>query len=150
MIKSAIANPYATLVGVIILLIFGSIAMGQIPVQLKPAIEPPEVSVQTFYFGASPIEIECEFVCSPNGTNIWTVTNAGKSFGVITLEQATYNSVNAVYAQVSNEVGPANIVDVAKRMGVTESSLNPVLSIVLGTSEVTTIEMASAYVLAKR
>ncbi|MEZ5338331.1 MAG: efflux RND transporter permease subunit [bacterium] len=58
MIKAAISNPYATLVGVIILLIFGAIAMGQIPVQLKPAIEPPEVSVQTFYFGASPIEIE--------------------------------------------------------------------------------------------
>ena len=58
MIKAAISNPYATLVGVIILLIFGSIAMGQIPIQLKPAIEPPEVSVQTFYFGASPIEIE--------------------------------------------------------------------------------------------
>ena len=95
--------------------------------------------------GASPIEIECEFVCSPDGTNIWTVTNAGKSLGVITLEQATYNSVNAVYAQVSNEVGPSNVVDVAKRMGVTESSLNPVLSIVLGTSEVSTLEMASAY-----
>ena len=58
MIKAAISNPYATLVGVIILLIFGTIAMGQIPIQLKPAIEPPEVSVQTFYFGASPIEIE--------------------------------------------------------------------------------------------
>ena len=95
--------------------------------------------------GKSPIKIECEFVCSPDGTNIWTVTNAGSSYGVITLEQATYNSVNAVYAQVSNEVGPSNIVDVARRMGVTESSLNPVLSIVLGTSEVSTLEMANAY-----
>jgi membrane peptidoglycan carboxypeptidase len=95
--------------------------------------------------GASPIKIECEFVCSPDGTNIWTVTNAGASLGVISLEQATYNSVNAVYAQVSNEVGPSNIVDVAKRMGITESSLNPVLSIVLGTSEVSTLEMANAY-----
>lgn len=95
--------------------------------------------------GASPIKIECEFVCSPNGTNIWTVTNAGASLGVITLEQATYNSVNSVYAQVSNEVGPPAIVDVARRMGITESSLNPVLSIVLGTSEVSTLEMANAY-----
>lgn len=95
--------------------------------------------------GASPIKIECEFICSPDGTNIWTVTNAGASLGVITLEQATYNSVNAVYAQVSNEVGPSSIVDVARRMGITESSLNPVLSIVLGTSEVSTLEMANAY-----
>ncbi|MDH3190191.1 MAG: transglycosylase domain-containing protein [Acidimicrobiia bacterium] len=95
--------------------------------------------------GASPLEIECEFVCSPDGSNIWTVSNAGSSLGVITLEQATYNSVNTVYAQVSNEVGPSNIVDVARRMGVTESSLNPVLSIVLGTSEVSTLEMANAF-----
>jgi membrane peptidoglycan carboxypeptidase len=95
--------------------------------------------------GASPIKIECEFVCSPDGTNIWTVTNAGASLGVITLEQATYNSVNAVYAQVSNEVGPPAIVDVARRMGITDASLNPVLSIVLGTSEVSTLEMANAY-----
>lgn len=95
--------------------------------------------------GKSPIKIECEFVCSPDGTNIWTVSNAGSSLGVITLEQATYNSVNAVYAQVSNEVGPDSVVDVARRMGVTESSLTPVLSIVLGTSEVSTLEMANAY-----
>ncbi len=95
--------------------------------------------------GASPIKIECEFVCSPDGTNIWTVTNAGSSLGVIDLEQATAASVNAVYAQVSNEVGPPAIVDVARRMGITESSLNPVLSIVLGTSEVSTLEMANAY-----
>jgi membrane peptidoglycan carboxypeptidase len=95
--------------------------------------------------GKSPLEIECEFVCSPNGTNIWTVSNAGDSLGIITLEQATYNSVNTVYAQVSNEVGPDNIVDVARRMGITESSLTPVLSIVLGTSEVSTLEMANAY-----
>ena len=63
--------------------------------------------------GKSPIKIECPFPCAPNGSNIWTVHNAGDSYGVITLEQATYNSVNAVYAQLSLEVGPENVVDVA-------------------------------------
>ena len=95
--------------------------------------------------GESPIQIECPFVCSPNGTNIWTVRNAGSSKGVITLEAATYQSVNAVYAQVSLAVGPENIVEMARRMGVTESALNPVLSIVLGSSAVSTLEMASAF-----
>ncbi len=98
-----------------------------------------------FWSGESPIEIECEFICSPDGTNIWTVHNYGSSRDVITLGQATYSSVNAVYAQVSDAVGPEKIVDVARRMGVTESALNPVLSIVLGSSAVTTLEMASAY-----
>jgi len=95
--------------------------------------------------GKSPVEIECPFPCAPNGSNIWTVSNAGDSYGFITLEQATYNSVNAVYAQLSLEVGPENIVDVARRMGIDESALDPVLSIVLGSSAVSTLEMANAY-----
>jgi membrane peptidoglycan carboxypeptidase len=97
------------------------------------------------YSGKSPIEIECPFPCAPNGSNIWTVHNAGDSYGIITLEQATYNSVNAVYAQLSLEVGPENVVDVARRMGIDESTLDPVLSIVLGSSAVSTLEMANAY-----
>ena len=95
--------------------------------------------------GESPVQIKCPFPCAPNGSNIWTVHNAGSSYGVITLEQATYNSVNAVYAQLSLEVGPENIVNVAKSMGIDESPLDPVLSIVLGSSAVSTLEMANAY-----
>jgi penicillin-binding protein 1A len=95
--------------------------------------------------GRSPVKIECPFPCAPNGSNIWTVSNAGASYGVIDLAQATYGSVNAVYAQLSLEVGPEKIVDVAKRMGVDESALDPVLSIVLGSSAVTTREMANAF-----
>ncbi len=95
--------------------------------------------------GKSPIKIECPFPCAPNGSNIWTVRNAGASFGVIDLASATYNSVNAVYAQLSLEVGPEKVVDVAKRMGIDESALDPVLSIVLGSSAVSTKEMANAY-----
>jgi membrane peptidoglycan carboxypeptidase len=91
------------------------------------------------------VKIECPFPCAPNGSNIWTVSNAGASYGVIDLTQATYGSVNAVYAQLSLEVGPEKIVDVAKRMGVDESALDPVLSIVLGSSAVSTREMANAF-----
>jgi len=95
--------------------------------------------------GESPIRIQCPFPCSPNGSNIWTVHNAGSSYGIVTLEQATYNSINAVYAQLSLEVGPENVVDAARRMGIDESSLDPVLSLVLGSSAVSTLEMANAY-----
>ena len=95
--------------------------------------------------GQSPIDIQCPFPCAPNGSNIWRVHNAGASKGVIPLSAATYGSVNAVYAQLSLAVGPENVVEVAKRMGVDESALDPVLSIVLGSSAVSTKEMASAY-----
>jgi membrane peptidoglycan carboxypeptidase len=53
--------------------------------------------------------------------------------------------VNTVYAQVSRDTGPENIVDMARRMGITEASLEPVLSIVLGASAVSPMEMASAF-----
>ena len=95
--------------------------------------------------GESPIKIQCQYPCAPDGSNIWTVHNAGASTGVIPLSAATYGSVNAVYAQVSLAVGPDNIVDVARRMGIDESPLDPVLSIVLGSSAVSTVEMASAF-----
>lgn len=98
------------------------------------------------YAGTSPYKVECEFICSPDGTNVWTVSNAsGSSTGVISVEEATYRSVNTVYAQLSRDTGPENIVDMARRMGITDSVVEPVLSVVLGSSAVSPLEMASAY-----
>ena len=104
------------------------------------------ITMGSRYDGRSPLDVECPYVCSPNGSNVWRVSNAnGASTGVISVEQATYRSVNTVYAQISRDTGPENIVDMARRMGITESSLDPVLSIVLGSSAVSPLEMASAY-----
>ncbi|HEU4318611.1 MAG TPA: transglycosylase domain-containing protein [Acidimicrobiia bacterium] len=98
------------------------------------------------YAGTSPLRVECEFICAPDGSNIWTVSNAsGSSTGVISVEEATYRSVNTVYAQISRDTGPENVVDMARRMGITDAALDPVLSIVLGSSAVSPLEMASAY-----
>jgi membrane peptidoglycan carboxypeptidase len=73
------------------------------------------------------------------------VSNAGGGgSGVMSVEDATAGSVNTVYAQMSIDIGPENIVEMAHRMGI-ESELRPVPSITLGTSEVTPLEIASAY-----
>ena len=75
----------------------------------------------------------------------WNVVNyEGSAFGTTTVEAATISSVNAVYAQMIEEVGPQRVVDVARRMGI-RSKLQAVCSLTLGTSEVNTLEMASAY-----
>ncbi|HES58332.1 MAG TPA: hypothetical protein ENO21_02770, partial [Firmicutes bacterium] len=58
MIKQAIGNPYAVFVGMAIVVMFGLLAMRTIPIQLKPVIEPTEIQIQTFYWGASPLEVE--------------------------------------------------------------------------------------------
>ena len=114
------------------------------PIGLAAALE-QGFTMGHHFSGKSPIDIKCPFPCSPNGSNIWRVSNAGSSKGVMSLEAATYGSVNAVYAQLSLATGPENIVDMGRRMGITESALNPVLSIVLGSSAVSTLEMASAF-----
>ncbi len=61
-IHDAIRFPVTTAVGVILLVLFGSIALQNIPVQLTPNVEDPEITVSTVWPGASPQEIEREIV----------------------------------------------------------------------------------------
>ena len=85
---------------------------------------------------------------------LWQVTNAeGTGYGTMTLRSATVNSVNTVYAQLIDRVGADTVVDVARRMGLRccrqvsnpNRPLKPLVSAVLGSNEVNTLEMASAY-----
>ena len=49
---------------------------------------------------------------------IWNVTNAeGAGYGTMTLRSATIRSVNTVYAQLIDRLGPTAVVEVAQRMG---------------------------------
>lgn len=72
----------------------------------------------------------------------WTVGNAGGAgFGELTLRTATALSVNTVYAQLVDRVGPAAVIDVARRAGIS-SELAPLPSVALGAQEVAPIEVA--------
>ncbi|PWK70662.1 penicillin-binding protein 1A [Aminobacter sp. AP02] len=76
----------------------------------------------------------------------WTPENyQGKYFGRVTLKTALAKSLNSVAAQLAMEVGPNAVVEAAHRMGI-ESELQPNVSISLGTSEVTPLELTAAYV----
>lgn len=75
----------------------------------------------------------------------WTVSNYGNAgYGTVTLREATWNSINTVYAQTALEVGAPEIVRIAHDAGV-KSPLDANPSIVLGAEEVTPLELASAY-----
>jgi len=82
----------------------------------------------------------------PNpGSEPWEVHNASqRGYGEIDLRAATRNSVNVVYAQLIQDVGPRRVVRTAHRMGI-ETELPAVPSLTLGTAPVTPLEMASAY-----
>lgn len=101
-------------------------------------------SLRSYWDARSPIEIECETPCGPDGSRIWTVRNAGRVDPLLSLHQATARSVNAVYAQVAVETGAEAIADMAHRLGV-QSDLEPVYSLALGAGAVSPLEMASAY-----
>src|SRR3984893_16668037 len=76
----------------------------------------------------------------------WQPENyAREYFGPVTLTKALALSLNAVAVRLGLEVGPKAIVRVAHRLGIaSDLSANP--SIALGTSEVTPLEIATAYV----
>ncbi len=57
-----IDNPVKVAVGVILLMMFGLLAMINMPMQMSPDVERPRVSVRTRWPGASPQEIEKEIV----------------------------------------------------------------------------------------
>ena len=81
----------------------------------------------------------------PTKPKPWMVGNSeGSGRGMITLASATHASVNTVFARLAWEVGAKSIANTANRMGI-QTPLPKVPSIALGATNVTPLEMASAY-----
>ena len=60
--ETALKNPSGIAVIVAIILFFGAFSLSQLPVQLFPDIERPQINIQTFWRAASPREVESEIV----------------------------------------------------------------------------------------
>ena len=104
---------------------------------LERGIEPYET-----YYQSMPVTLDY-----PGAPEPWNVKTYGNTYsGTINIAQATLKSDNTVYAQLALDVGAEQIVDVARRMGIS-SELNANPAIVLGglTIGVSPLEMASAY-----
>jgi penicillin-binding protein 1A len=79
------------------------------------------------------------------GGRIWKPDNHDRKFrGAMTIQRAVEESVNVVAIKVQERIGVRRTVDVARRLGV-ESPLEPNLSLALGTSDVTLLEITSAF-----
>jgi len=77
--------------------------------------------------------------------NGWAPENYEKEFrGLVTLREAFEDSINIVGVKLLEKVGVRDVIQNAKKAGI-KSSLRTDLSLALGTSEVTPLEMASAY-----
>ena len=92
------------------------------------------------YYVSAPFEYQPSPDVKP-----WDVSTYDHSYvGWISIEKATLRSDNTVYAQLTLDVGPSNVVQMAHRLGI-QSPLAAVPSIGLGTLGVSPLDMASAY-----
>jgi penicillin-binding protein 1A len=75
----------------------------------------------------------------------WKPENFSKKYSSeVTLREALVHSQNIPAVRVMNRLGPAPVVDFARKLGIT-SPLPPYLSLALGASEITLLELTSAY-----
>ncbi|WP_421901068.1 efflux RND transporter permease subunit [Maridesulfovibrio sp.] len=61
-VKFSIEKPVSVLVGVILLVLFGGLALSGLPYQLSPSVTEPEITVETSWTGATPYEIERDII----------------------------------------------------------------------------------------
>lgn len=75
----------------------------------------------------------------------WKPENyTGEYLGPVSLTQALAESINTVAARLASEMGPESVIATARRLGIT-ADLEANAALALGTSEVTPMELATAY-----
>lgn len=107
----------------------------------------PIVYTAAFENGLGPCDVRYDrsiTIQTPSGP--WTPRNSSGYYteAAFTLRRALSKSVNTIAVRLTQEVGPEKVVEMAQRMGIV-SSLDEVYSIGLGTSDVSLLEMATAY-----
>jgi penicillin-binding protein 1A len=106
----------------------------------------PIVLATALRSGISPsTEIDSRPVSIDAGDRVWRVTNYDHTYlGRVSLSRAMVSSDNTVYAQLTDIVGPREIVKTAHALGI-KSQLDSYFSIGLGSVAVNPLEMARAY-----
>ena len=60
--RLALSNPTATLVAVLLVVLFGALSLSRLPIQLTPEVERPEITIRTGWRAAAPEEVEAEII----------------------------------------------------------------------------------------
>lgn len=109
-IQGAIRFPVTTTVGVLLLILFGSLALLRIPVQLTPEVEQPRILVTTVWPGASPQEVEREIIDeqeeqlkSLEGL-IKMESSSNDSVGIVTLTFPVGAEMDTLLVRVANRL----------------------------------------------
>jgi len=112
------------------------------------ALRQPGSAFKTFVYlaalrgGASP---DMHVVDAPISIGTWSPENYGRTYrGPVTLQRAFASSINTVAVRLSEAVGRRQVITTARDLGLT-TPLTPTPSLALGVSEVTLLQLTSAY-----
>ena len=104
----SIRYPVGVVVLVLLIFLFGWLALAKIPVQLTPNVDIPRISVETRWLGRSPEEVEKEityeqerFLKNVEGV-VKMTSESSDSQATITLEVAAGADMSAALARVSD------------------------------------------------
>ena len=110
LVAVCVANPVKVAVGVILVTLFGVLALLSMPVQLTPEVQVPTISVGARWVGASPQEIERELV-QPLEEQLRSVeglvklsSDSSDSLGTIELEFAVGTDMSQALVKVNTRV----------------------------------------------
>jgi HAE1 family hydrophobic/amphiphilic exporter-1 len=109
-IKFSIQNPVKVSVGVLMLALFGVLALFSIPIQLTPNVDQPIVKITTMWTGRSPDDVEREII-EKQEDKVKTVSNLKKMSAIayegqaeITLEFYVGTDMREVLLEVSDKL----------------------------------------------
>ena len=109
-LKLAVARPVTVTVGVILVVMFGLIGLGAIPVQLTPAVDQPEITVSTSWAGRTPGEIVDEITREQekqlkNVENLKSMRSVSREGSVdVTLEFYIGTDISRALQEVSDKL----------------------------------------------
>lgn len=133
MIKLSVKKPFVVLVGVIVIMLIGAVALMRMETSLLPDMDLPYMAVITTYPGASPEKVE-ENLTKPMESALGTVSGvesvlsvSGENYSMITLEFTdgtnmdsamvkVSSAVNQIEAALPEECGTPNIMEISMDM----------------------------------
>lgn len=110
LIDSFVKNPVKVTVGVLLVALFGFVALRAMPLQLTPEVQTPTITVETRWPGASPQEVEREIVLeqeeylkSVEGITKLT-SESTDSKGTVTMEFLVGTNMDEVLLKVNSQL----------------------------------------------
>ncbi len=108
--RIALGNPVAVIVAGILVVIFGTLSLLRLPIQMTPEIERPEISIQTPWRASAPNEVESEII-EPQEDVLRSVpglermsSTASFGSGSVQLEFAIGTDMNRALIEVMNRL----------------------------------------------